>query len=192
MTPIFIAIGLSTLVLFRRDLFTICQFIGLLINELTNIVLKRFLKHPRPTQLSAQTRSYGMPSDHSQFMGFFCACFICFLFIRLDKKSFSHGFRYILCGGCILSTLLTCYSRIYLFYHTVQQVFVGLALGIIFGLAWFLIVQVFLTPMFPQMCNSFIGRILMLQDFTLIPNVLVFEYNNSRNWPRHGTHCNSH
>ncbi|CAL8071921.1 unnamed protein product [Calicophoron daubneyi] len=149
MTPIFIAIGLSTLVLFRRDLFTICQFIGLLINELTNIVLKRFLKHPRPTQLSAQTRSYGMPSDHSQFMGFFCACFICFLFIRLDKKSFSHGFRYILCGGCILSTLLTCYS-------------------------------------------SFIGRILMLQDFTLIPNVLVFEYNNSRNWPRHGTHCNSH
>ncbi|KER32055.1 hypothetical protein T265_01832 [Opisthorchis viverrini] len=74
--------------------------------------------------------------------------------------------------------------RIYLFYHTPEQVYVGLALGTATGLLWFFFVHFILTPHFLSICDSSFGQLLMLQDFTHIPNVLSYEYTNWRDWRR--------
>jgi len=109
---------------------------------------------------------YGMPSNHSTFV-FFCWSFIILYIIRRGGKSLisqklihpdntnathvnqqSSSFK-------LLSTLwfhlhnvvaifaslylaIGCaYSRIYLGYHTVNQVFVGSSLGIVLGVLWY-------------------------------------------------------
>merc|ERR1712071_82152 len=46
--PIVALIGCATLILFRRDLHTITFFIGLVLNEGVNTVLKYTIRQPRP------------------------------------------------------------------------------------------------------------------------------------------------
>ncbi|KAL5108857.1 Lipid phosphate phosphatase gamma [Taenia crassiceps] len=70
-----------------------------------------------------------------------------------------------------------CILRIYLEYHYVNQVCVGALVGSILGCLWFYVVHVILTPHFPWIVESKIGRAFMLQDFTHIPNIFTFEYN---------------
>ncbi|KAG5450245.1 Dolichyldiphosphatase 1 [Clonorchis sinensis] len=140
--PLIIIISVATLLFIRRDLHTICLFGGVLFDEAINAALKRILKHPRPdTPYENKLRTYGMPSNHSQFMGFFCTYSVLFVWIRLHPNSIQRRWRYFLCAASITLCGVTCYSR------------------------------------------SF-GQLLMLQDFTHIPNVLSYEYTNWRDWRR--------
>ena len=86
--------------------------------------------------------------------------------------------------------------RVYLDYHTPSQVLWGALIGIITGCCWFTIVQVcyiamfvtmatimtilqlLLTPFFPEIVCNPIGEFFMLRDCTLIPNILWFEYTS--------------
>lgn len=75
---------------------------------------------------------------------------------------------------------LTMYSRVYLGYHTVAQVFAGAALGIFLGGGWFWIVNNWIKCHFPAMEESAVGRLLFVKDTSHISNVLKFEYENAR------------
>ncbi|KAH8850784.1 dolichyldiphosphatase 1-like [Schistosoma japonicum] len=148
-------------------------------------------QRPFPS-LHPSIESSGMPSNHAQFMGFFCAYTTLFLSIRLAVASLFQLFRlsqrslsrrttlfiYLL---CISTTLIVCYSRVYLLYHTLFQVIVGITVGGLFGTVWFLVVHYALTPIFPRITDSCIGQFLMLQDFTHINNFVQFEYTVVRN-----------
>ncbi|CAH8481513.1 unnamed protein product [Schistosoma rodhaini] len=134
-----------------------------------------------------------MPSNHAQFMGFFCAYIGFFLFIRLVKplfirllrlnqRSFSRQFTTSVYLVCASITALVCYSRVYLLYHTSTQVLVGIMIGGISGILWFLIVHYAITPIFPRFTDSWIGQLLMLQDFTHINNFMHFEYTIVQNY----------
>ncbi|CAH8446686.1 unnamed protein product [Schistosoma bovis] len=183
MVPIFIIFSIITLIMSRRDLHTIFYFCGCLINELSNYFLKYIIKQPRPfPTIHLGIKSSGMPSNHAQFMGFFCVYIGFFLFIRLNQRSFSRQlttFVYLVCASV---TALVCYSRVYLLYHTSTQVLVGIIIGGIFGMIWFLIVQYAITPIFPRFTDSWIGQLLMLQDFTHINNLMHFEYTIVQNY----------
>lgn len=86
-------------------------------------------------------------------------------------------------------TNLTRFLRIYLEYHYVNQIFIGALVGITMGCIWFFVVHVILTPWFPWIVSrwgsiliphisfSKLGRLLMLQDFTHVPNIFRVEYN---------------
>ncbi|THD25660.1 Dolichyldiphosphatase [Fasciola hepatica] len=181
MIPIFIAIGLVTLVLFKRDLFTMLYFSGLVLNRFCNSVMKKCLKQPRPVVPNRiPPDSFGMPSDHGQFMGFFFSFCVLLIILRLGEHSMKHSTRRILLLVCAVATTLTCYSRVYLKYHTVGQVLVGTIVGAILGIVWFFSVHCVFSPLFPRLCNSSIGQAFFIQDFTSIPNLLKFEYNNAR------------
>lgn len=82
---------------------------------------------------------------------------------------------------CSTVTVLVCYGRIYLLYHTVSQVFVGAFIGISVGFLWFFVVHVILTPyVFPRIVSWKISELLLIRDTSLIPNVLFFEYTRAR------------
>lgn len=97
----------------------------------------------------------------------------------------------------VVLALLVCISRIYLQYHTFTQVFCGALVGILFATFWFFLTCLVFTPLYPQIVSWYvaflcekhaptpffyrkISEILLLRDTTLIPNVLWFEYTNTR------------
>lgn len=80
---------------------------------------------------------------------------------------------------CWLATLIVCFSRIYLQYHTWAQVIVGSLLGCVSGTVWFAFIQ-WLTPFFPYVVSWKISEFLLIRDTTLIPNILWFEYTATR------------
>ena len=57
--------------------------LGILVNEVVNLIVKHTLAYPR---LCADhvfpNSSYAMPSDHAQFMAFFAVYSILFIYIR--------------------------------------------------------------------------------------------------------------
>lgn len=62
--------------------FQIAFFIGTLVNEVSNIILKHWIREPRPINRLHIGTEFGMPSSHSQFIWFFSTYVTLFIFIR--------------------------------------------------------------------------------------------------------------
>ena len=124
--PIFLIISYVTLILNKFNKTLVIGLFGQLMNEAFNTILKKYLQVQRPFE---KGRGYGMPSSHAQFMGFMMGYF----FFYKRKK---HKLYYF---GLIISGILTAYSRVYLEYHSFDQVIVGLLLGITIGLTFGLV-----------------------------------------------------
>ncbi|XP_059608815.1 dolichyldiphosphatase 1-like [Phlebotomus argentipes] len=182
--PMVLLAGFITLILFRRDLHTISFFLGMLLNEFFNKILKHTIQEPRPVLREHPYTEYGMPSSHSQFMCFFSTYVLLFVLIRLhhmnNNAPLERAMRILVLAACWITTALVCYGRIYLQYHTAAQVYVGAAVGICTGALWFTVIHFFLTPYFPRIVTWKVSEFLLLRDTTLIPNVLWFEYTVTR------------
>ncbi|KAK7870646.1 hypothetical protein R5R35_009139 [Gryllus longicercus] len=182
--PLGIISGFVALILFRRDLHTISFFFGTTMNELLNVILKHTFCEARPMQRAGLYTEYGMPSSHSQFMWFFATYVIYFVFIRLHHMNnntlLENLWKTAIISSCILMATVVTISRVYLQYHTLKQVLSGALVGFIFGSLWFALTYLIFTPMFPLIASWRISELLLLRDTTLIPNVLWFEYTNSR------------
>ncbi|CAH3023421.1 unnamed protein product [Porites evermanni] len=188
--PIFILVGFITLIIFRRELHTMTFLLGILVNEVVNLIVKHTLAYPR---LCADhvfpNSSYAMPSDHAQFMAFFAVYSILFIYIRLVHFTQSttvwddlieNLWRHLVAVGVVLAAVAVGFSRIYLRYHTLHQVCYGFLLGSAIGVAWFMFTQTVLTPLFPTITTWPLCEYLMVRDSTLIPSVMWFEYTQSR------------
>lgn len=192
--PIFILVAFVTLIIFRRELHTITFFLGIITNEVLNYLLKYTFKHPRPCRELAGVEErvthgkYGMPSSHSQFMGFFACYMIFFSYIRLQGQVYeryrdniiSSIRQHFIAFTSITTSILVAYSRIYLHYHTQNQVLIGFTIGSVCGLGWFVLTQLVFTPFFPIFTNTKLAEILLIKDSTNIPDILWFEYTSSR------------
>uniref|UniRef100_A0A0R3T9Q2 Dolichyldiphosphatase n=1 Tax=Rodentolepis nana TaxID=102285 RepID=A0A0R3T9Q2_RODNA len=180
-----IAFSVLCLAFIKRDLHSILYAIGMLSNEVLCKVAKKLIKAPRPpTHPSLLVSSHGMPSNHAQFMFFMTAYFALFVRYRLSPRHYSSTFRFLAPIFMFVFSTIVCYTRIYLEFHYMGQIFMGALVGIIFGSFWFFLVHVICTPWFPWIVNSKIGTQLMLQDFTNVPNVFTVEYNTMRQYNR--------
>ena len=120
MTPYFVVCALTTLVVRCREMITITWLSGHLFNEAVNFCLKRILKQERPAGApKVGFDEHGMPSAHSQFMGFFLSFALCVLMVRV-KANIAMKITAAICS-LILSGLV-CFSRTELGFHTVSQV----------------------------------------------------------------------
>lgn len=87
-----------------------------------------------------------MPSSHAQFVAFFCVYMTLFLLIRHSPHpSDTHTpttfiQRILLSLLSLLFAASVCASRVYLSYHTRNQVLVGCAVGIVTAFIWFSVV----------------------------------------------------
>lgn len=184
LAPFGIGSGFIALILFRRDLHTITFFLGTLLSELLNYILKHIICEARPIRRDIIHVEYGMPSSHAQFVWFFATYVIYFVYIRLQHMNnntiIQSLSKFLILFSTLSMAILVSISRIYLEYHTMSQVLCGALLGFLFGTFWFALTYLVLAPLFPQIVSWSISELLLLRDTTLIPNVLWFEYTNTR------------
>lgn len=143
--PIYIMVFYTAWFLITREIEPVVLVGGHLIGEVVNKVIKKLIKHPRPDfhkdfGSGSYSLTFGMPSAHSQFMGLFGAYFVCIFLFRMSHLS--HLQRSFGCLTLVVSSTAVAFSRVYLLYHSVQQVIVGILLGIFLGIFYFVATSV--------------------------------------------------
>ncbi|KAL2323280.1 hypothetical protein Fmac_027659 [Flemingia macrophylla] len=181
LVPVFISLGgFVSHFIFRRELQGIFFGLGLIVSQFINEVIKTSVQQARPATcaLLEMCDSHGWPSSHCQYM-FFFATYLTLLSSRTHGLSFcrTNPFLHLLTWSL---SLLTMFSRVYLGYHTLAQVFAGTALGVFLGAVWFWLVNAVFYPYFPLIEESAFGRRFYVKDTSHIPNVLKFEYDMAR------------
>eukprot|EP01086_Lenisia_limosa_P000440 TRINITY_DN10798_c0_g1_i1.p1 TRINITY_DN10798_c0_g1~~TRINITY_DN10798_c0_g1_i1.p1 ORF type:complete len:143 (+),score=6.17 TRINITY_DN10798_c0_g1_i1:22-429(+) len=115
---------MATLVYTQRCRQSAAFLVLQLTNELLNLGLKKIVNQPRPH--GANQSDNGMPSSHTQFMFFF---FTIFFMQFMEKRRLGH----IEAMASFVAALIVGFSRFYLGYHSLDQVFVGAVAGVISG-----------------------------------------------------------
>lgn len=119
---------------------------GQVINEILNNIAKNIIKQSRPAffgdsfQKDTIRSAYGMPSAHSQFMGFFCMYWS--LKVLTNWRSLSKIRKTSSILSFITATALVALSRAYLGYHSVIQVVAGVLFGSFLGSGYFIAVAI--------------------------------------------------
>lgn len=144
--PIGILIFYFSWFISSRELEAVIIAGGQVVNEVINNVLKNIIKEPRPAffgssfQKDTMRSAYGMPSAHSQFMGFFTMYWS--LKLVLQWRGLTKTRKYVSVLSMAFTTMLVAFSRMYLGYHTIAQVSVGVAFGGLLGSLYYLAVGV--------------------------------------------------
>ncbi|XP_009789943.1 lipid phosphate phosphatase gamma [Nicotiana tabacum] len=186
LVPVFISLGgFVSHFIFRRELQGIFFAIGLLISQFINEIIKKSFQQARPETcaLLEVCDSHGWPSSHSQYMFFFAVYITLLTYRKLGLICRNQLWVVLLLVWPM--AILTLYSRVYLGYHTVAQVFAGATLGAVLGGGWFWIVNNVLSGFFPVIEESAFGRFFYVKDTSHLPNVLKFEYENARAARKH-------
>lgn len=141
LVPIFLCVALLTVFLCRRTADSLWVGGGQVVCEIVNGIVKLIIKQPRPSSpvTNMPVDSYGMPSAHSQYMGYF-AMIVIVQSLTAPGISAAHSTLRIL--GVLNLSIFTSYSRYYLYYHTGPQVFVGYLVGLVFGATWLPLITV--------------------------------------------------
>jgi len=122
-------------IFFLRNMTTYLNFfiIGFILNNILNIILKFFIKEPRPTEDQKAIEiaifngnrfgidKFGMPSGHAQNCGFSLS------FIVMVLNNYYVTTLY------ILISVMSLFQRYLYKNHTILQLSVGFIVGIIFG-----------------------------------------------------------
>lgn len=178
--PIFISLGgFLTHFMFKRELQTIFFALGILISEFINELVKKSVQQARPDTCLAleMCDSHGWPSSHSQYMAFFA---VYLSLLACKGVGFSNKWTKIITAAFPWPfAVLTMYSRVYLGYHTVAQVYAGGLLGLLLGSLWFWFVNSVLIHTFPMLESTPLCEYLCIKDSSHIPDVLRFEYQNA-------------
>jgi dolichyldiphosphatase len=111
-------------------------------NDVLNNVVKNYVKHPRPRvfegfQENGLRSGYGMPSAHAQFMGYFFTYLTLRLWLQWRGLSQLHKVVGTLSLGFISFAVTS--ARVYLWYHDIPQVLVGVCIGCAQGGTFFLL-----------------------------------------------------
>lgn len=143
--PIYTMVFYTSWFLLSREIEPVIVVGGHLCGEILNKIIKRLIKQPRPDfhkdfGSGSYSLTYGMPLAHSQFMGFFAAYFICILLFKMSH--FSLAQKHAGCAILVVLSGLVAFSRVYLLYHTPQQVLVGVMFGAALGLVYFIVIAV--------------------------------------------------
>ncbi|KAL6941915.1 hypothetical protein ACO0QE_003077 [Hanseniaspora vineae] len=142
--PIFIMVFYFSWFVITREVEACYMAGGHVVNDIVNNIVKKIIKEPRPFnyfgdsfQQNTIRSGYGMPSAHSQFMGFFAMYVGLRLFTFWETSRFNK-----IVGTIALITVsfLVAWSRVYLGYHSFTQVGVGLSLGSALASFYFLVV----------------------------------------------------
>lgn len=142
--PVYITVFYTSWFLITREIEPVIVVAGHLFGEVINKVIKHIIKHPRPDfhkdfGAGSYGLSYGMPSAHSQYMGFFAGYFMLNVWYRVPLQ---EHYKYVANTILGASAVLVAFSRVYLLYHSVPQVVVGVVVGVTYGMLFYIVVSV--------------------------------------------------
>ena len=128
----FILIVISLFLLWNNKTLFYYYIIGVSLNEIINMLLKFLIKQDRPNNdkanddkanddknklLSSNVQKYGMPSGHAQSVSFSTM----FIYLSLHNIYLTSIF--------IIISFIAIFQRVYLNFHTLEQVIVGILVG---------------------------------------------------------------
>ncbi|KAJ2083920.1 hypothetical protein H4R24_000450 [Coemansia sp. RSA 988] len=174
--PIFLIVAETSIVLGRREVAGILLLLGQLLNEAFNLALKLAIRDDRPNARLGD--GYGMPSSHSQFMGYFVLYMVVYLERHITTNVIHKCITQL---GAFILGISVAFSRVYLGYHTAWQVLVGAVVGIGFGVIWYLFVERILRPsgLLNFILATRLCQWLLIRDSRHIRDVALAEYNLS-------------
>ena len=181
--PIIIPAQLAALFAVRRDWQTLVLGFGVIFSVVLNKLLKDLLKIPRPLRdcdgvdsifSAGSHEEYGMPSNHSQLMAFVSTFASMYLVARVRAPRFEVA-GWVILG--VVSSGLVAYSRVYLWYHTTEQVLAGLCVGTLAGAFWFGSYLAVFEPLGRCVVAQPWSQRLFLKDHSGVRNVVEFEFD---------------
>jgi len=144
LTPILLNPAYAVLIVYTRELLFVEMYLGQLLCEVANWLLKHRVRQERPNMDLGS--GYGFPSSHSQWMGYFSTFLV--LHFTFRHSLVSTGSRSVdaLRRATLYVVLVTlagavAYSRYHLSYHTAPQVLWGVGLGVAFALVWYSLLE---------------------------------------------------
>lgn len=138
-------------------------------------VLKDIIAQPRP-QPQLYLDEYGMPSSHTVF-AFYFGFMILFQIISIPKDQMHILFKLFYIAVVIFLTCFVGFARVYLEYHSVPQVLAGGIIGIISAAIVFTLSKLpFMKYCFEQLCGSWIGRFLLLRNYSDVGYATLQDY----------------
>ncbi len=164
----------------RRELWDVGTLLGILANEILAQTLKRVFQQPRPVSCAlvdfCETR--GMPSSHAQLAWFAAAVAILAYRRRRDAHPASarvlDAFGALLVAAHVPMALAVTASRVYLGYHSAEQVAAGAAVGAAAGAAWHFAALVPASRAFasgkPGSWAAVAGKVVGMRDSSLVAN----------------------
>lgn len=152
MTPILLMASYAALAVMSREYLILAMWAGQFAGEALNLVIKHLIKQERP--IDSIGSGYGFPSSHSQYMAYFCTFLMLHLYFRhrfssTGSKAVDVIWRLCVYSGLLLWTGLVAYSRYYLGYHNLHQIFWGLVIGSSLGAFVYTFAQL-LPTWYPQ------------------------------------------
>lgn len=161
LSPVFIMVMYVTIIVFKRDLHSIFATVGQVFGVIVCIALKKILSQPRPEDSDLDDE--GMPSNHAQFLFFF---FVYHSNAFFQTKILNTSYKIIY--SCILFIFATIvsYSRLYLHYHTADQVVVGAIVGALIGLSWYQFSRFVLPFIESSICSLSWMKWLCVRDYS--------------------------
>lgn len=150
LAPVLLLVYQFAKVYTRREVHEVVLLLGLVLEEGLARGLKELLQHPRPATCAVLhlCHSHGMPSSHTSMMfciamaGSCCAA-------RLFSKQGTLG--QLMSAAEVLALWVgaagVAVSRVYLGYHSIDQVAAGAVLGAVCGVAWVAIMHA-LQPLY--------------------------------------------
>lgn len=161
--PIFVLVSYATRIFCQRDFHAVFMLAGQIASLIVNKVLKVVINESRPPDTGLLDS--GMPSNHSQFIGFFCAYAVSHLITSNGRKYWSNFERSCCLIGLVVGGTLVCFSRIYLKYHTTPQVIVGAFVGVVTGISWQTLYNYYGQELGDKICGLKIFQLVGLANY---------------------------
>ena len=164
----------------RRELWDVGTLLGILANEVLAQTLKRVFQQPRPTSCALVDfcGTHGMSSSHAQLAWFVAAVAVLAYRRRRDAHPAStrvvDAFGALLVAAHVPMAIAVTASRVYLGYHSAEQVAAGAMVGAAAGAAWHFAAMVPASRAFaagpPGSLPAVAGRLLGMRDSSLVAN----------------------
>ena len=149
LSPLYVMAALFGVFVTNKNIKVLHLAAGLVVSTVFNGVLKDYFREHRPA--GSPVWGYGFPSDHSQFMGFFCAfCILAIFFRSAHLPGITQLMLCTIVSGWTVAVLL---SRYILRAHSFKQIFCGCGIGIFTGGLWY---------MFMTICESWLCKDLQI------------------------------
>lgn len=185
----------------RRELWDLLTLLGILLNEVLAQLLKRHFKEPRPATCEQVDfcDTHGMPSSHAQLAAFVATMMTLQyvrrreefrVFCKWNKRGASGRAGHADAMTAALVVLawplawIVGISRVYLGYHSVEQVVAGACVGCVFGAAYHELVCLAATKSFSRLdvndggLGGAVARAVIgarMRDSSLVPDPLEVE-----------------
>lgn len=166
LAPVMVLVFQLSKVYTRRELHEGVLLVGVVLEEAAARGLKHLMKHPRPATCKMLNicHSHGMPSSHTSLMFCYLAITMCLAMLHRSKRSdisvATSVLEQLACGTVAAAVG---WSRVYLGYHSIDQVLAGAAFGSVFGIILFGVMHL-LQPLYRQLSGIHLLQQLGVKD----------------------------